>query len=182
MPDFLLASETWSRKNFTIQELLNPTPYKAVGFTRQRSDKIQPGGGCAIIYNEEHFLVSTSDINVPIGVEAVWRIASPKNPNAKVGKIAIGSFYISPKSKFKQESIEHIVEVIHCLRSKHEKISFLVCGDFNKVPVHEVLMSYGAMKQICSVATRKNASLEVILTHWSPFPPPYLPSPTSSRQ
>ena len=28
-PDFLLASETWSRENFSIQELLYPTPYKA---------------------------------------------------------------------------------------------------------------------------------------------------------
>ena len=87
----------YCHSNFTIQDLINPTPYKAVGFTSQRVGKSQPGGGCAIIYNEAKFLLSTCDINVPFGVEAVWRIASPKNPNAKVGKIGIGSFYISPK-------------------------------------------------------------------------------------
>ena len=108
--------------------------------------------------------MSLVDIFVPGGIEGIWRLATARDNSAKVGKIAIGSFYLSPQSKFKDQTIEHIVEVIHCLRSQHEKMSFLIGGDFNKVSVQEILLSYGALKQICSIPTRKNISQEVILT------------------
>ena len=103
--------------------MLNPTPYTAVGFSRKKVGKNQPGGGCAIIFNESKFFVNLADIFVPEGIEGIWRLATARDNSAKVGKIAIGSFYISPKSKFKDQTIEHIVEVIHCLRSQHEKMS-----------------------------------------------------------
>ena len=106
----------------------------------------QPGGGCEIIYNESKFIVESCPIVVPKGVEGIWRLAKPKFISDKIKVIAIGSFYISPKSKYKQETIDHIIESVHFLRSQHDNsISFLVGGDFNKTPVNEILLSYGAL-------------------------------------
>ena len=44
------------------------------------------------------------------------------------------------------------------------KVNFIIAGDFNRTDISEILHSYGALKQICSVPTRKNATLEIILT------------------
>ena len=44
------------------------------------------------------------------------------------------------------------------------QVSFVISGDFNKYPVIDILSANGAINQIVSVATRKSAILEVILT------------------
>ena len=52
-----------------------------------------------------------------------------------------------------------------CVQSRHEsQVCFLISGDFNKVSTQDVLESNGALNQICSVATRNSATLELIIT------------------
>ena len=48
-------------------------------------------------------------------------------------------------------------------------LSCYISGDFNRVSVAQVLRSYGALQQVCSVATKKGATLELILTDLHPF-------------
>ena len=79
-------------------------------------------------------------------------------------RIAIGSNYVSPRSKHKQETIDHIIETIHVLRAQYENISFWIGGDFNRLDISDILDSYGALKQIISIPTRKTATLEIVLT------------------
>ena len=57
------------------------------------------------------------------------------------------------------------------------KLHFCVGGDFNKVDISDILESYGALKQIISIPTRKSATLEIILTdlHSLYYPPTTLP-------
>ena len=99
-------------------------------------------------------------------------------PYLNVKRIAIGSYYISPRSRHKKETIDHIIDTIHTLRAKYDnEVNFLIAGDFNRVDITDVLDCYGALHQIISVTTRKSASLEIILTdlHTLFHPPTTLP-------
>ena len=53
------------------------------------------GGGVAIVYNEENFIVEDAGLNAPNSIEAVWAILTPRNidkPN--IMKILVGGIYI----------------------------------------------------------------------------------------
>ena len=93
-------------------------------------------------------------------------------------RIAVGSYYVSPKSRHKKETIEHIIDTIHTIRAQYDnEVNFLIGGDFNRLDISDILDCYGALHQIISVPTRKNATLEIILTdlHTLFHPPTTLP-------
>jgi hypothetical protein len=164
-PDICLISESWESERRRLSTLLTKTQYKYTSCYRKNR---APGGGCAILYNESRFSVTELDIEAPEGVESVWALVTPKSDdlhNLKVKHIAVGSFYISPKSRYKAETIEHIIQNIHTLKAKYDNdIHYLLGGDFNRVDIGDILESYGALKQIISVSTRKSATLEILLT------------------
>ena len=125
--------------------------------------------------------MTSLDILAPEGIESCWALFIPKlsqNSALKVKRIAIGSYYIAPRSKYKQETLDHIIDTIHMLRAKYDnEVNFLIGGDFNRTPVTDVLDSYGALNQIISVPTRFSATLEIVLTdlHSLFHPPTPLP-------
>ena len=88
----------------------------------------------------------------------------------KVKSIAIGTFYVSPKSVHKEATIDLIIEIIHFLRSRYDnEIHFLLGGDLNRLKIEPILYSYGALKQVISTGTRKDATLENIITDLHSF-------------
>ena len=96
----------------------------------------------------------------------------------KVKRIAVGSYYVSPRSKHKQDTLDHIIDTIQVLRAKfNNDINFIIGGDFNRLNVSDILDSYGALKQIISIPTRKTATLEILLTdlHTMYHPPTTIP-------
>ena len=147
-------------------------------FRKNRS----PGGGCAIVFNEKRFSVTDLKISARDEIETCWALVVPRSKsesNTKMGRrVAVGAYYISPRSKHKKHVIEHIIDTIHLLRARFKnEINFIIGGDFNRVDISDVLDSYGALKSIVSVPTRKSATLEVILTdlHTQYHPPTTLP-------
>ena len=77
--EILLAFETWEQENNTLESILHKTGYKYISKFRKENRRKNCGGGVAVIFNEERFIVSRLDcITVPDGVEAVWGIAQPK--------------------------------------------------------------------------------------------------------
>ena len=176
-PSIALVSETWERKRKQIKDILESTQFKSISYFRGQN---RPGGGCAIIYNESKFNVSRLDIEVAENVEAAWALFTPKLKlsMAKVKRIAVGTFYVSPNSRHKAATLDHIIETIHQLRAKYDnEVNFLLGGDFNRLKIDCVLDAYGALKQICTVPTRQSATLEIILTdlHTLYHPPTTLP-------
>ena len=177
-PDLILASETWEREKMRLKDILKSRKFKSVSYYRKNKS---PGGGCAIIFNEERFRASDPGVTVPENVEAVWSVFSPLaglSQDIKVKRIAVASVYVSPKSRHKTEVIEHIIETIHVLRAQYDnEINFLVGGDFNRLDITDILESYGGLKQIISVPTRKLATLSIVLTDLHSFfhPPTTLP-------
>ena len=84
-----------------------------------------------------------------------------------------------PSSKLQLSPIDHIIATMFCVQSRHEsQVCFLISGDFNKVSTQDVLESNGALHQICSVATRNSATLELIITDMATlFHPPTTQEP-----
>ena len=77
----------------------------------------------------------------------------------------MGGIYIAPQSQHKQKTIDHIIESMFLVQSKYDcKVRFLVTGDFNKVNIDNLMESNGALQQVCTVATRKQSTLELVIT------------------
>jgi hypothetical protein len=173
-----MLSETWERDRQRLDDVLNSKQFKTKSYYRKNKS---PGGGCAIIYDKNRFEATDPEITVPEDVEAIWTVLTPISKDVKklrVQRIAVGSIYVSPRSKVKTETIEHIVESIHMLRAQYDNhINFCIGGDFNHLDTTEILDSYGALQQIISVPTRKSATLEILLTdlHTLYHPPTTLP-------
>ena len=159
-PSVAIISETWEREKARLEPVLNSGQYKVLSSYRKTKS---PGGGCAILYNESQFSVTNPDIAVPEDVEATWAVFTPVSQHRhklKVKRIAIGSIYVSPRSKHKMETIEHIIATIHLLRAQYDnEINFVIGGDFNRLDISEILDSYGGLRQVISVPTRKSATL-----------------------
>ena len=78
----------------------------------------------------------------------------------RVKRICVGSIYIAPRSHMKQETMDHIIQTIHLIRSRFDnQVHFIIGGDVNRTNYQDVLDSYGALKQCVSVSTRKDAML-----------------------
>ena len=117
-PDLCLISESWERERRRLATVLKQ--YKSVSYYRKGKS---PGGGCAIVYNETKFSVLDLKIEAPDGVESVWALLTPKSSELNmlgVKRIAVGSFYVSPRSQYKNDTIEHIIQTIHILRAKYD--------------------------------------------------------------
>ena len=74
--------------------------------------------------------------------------------------------------------MDHIIGTTHTLRAKYDNnVKFLIGGDVNRLNLTNILDAYGALKQVCSVPTRKSATLEIVLTdlHILYHPPTTLP-------
>ena len=177
-PDLTIISETFERQSKTLSAALNSKYFRRISYYRKNRS---PGGGCAIIYNENRFLVSDLQIPAPAEIENCWALLLPKQQDTnkmKVKRIAVGSYYVSPRSKHKQDTLDHIIDTIQVLRAKfNNDINFIIGGDFNRLNVSDILDSYGALKQIISIPTRKTATLEILLTdlHTMYHPPTTIP-------
>ena len=162
-PDYMTVCETFEATRFSLQDALKMEHYKVISYRRPPP---RVGGGAAIIYTEQNFTVEAPQAPVEEGVEACWAIFTPRSkdlPNVK--RICVGSVYIAPKSRFKQQSVDHIVDVMFQMKARYgNQVNFAISGDFNKYPVCDILSANGSVKQILSVPTRKSAILEVILT------------------
>ena len=91
----------------------------------------------------------------------------------KLKRICIGSIYIPPRSKYKQETIDQIIQVIHFTRAKYDnEVAFTLAGDFNRTDYTDILESYGALQQCVEGGTRQastdNATLTIILSYTLP--------------
>ena len=174
-----ICSETWEREDKPLTELLQLKNYKINSHRRPKvKANKQPGGACALIYNENRFKVTNLDIHVPKGVEACWSVFKPLNKNDQVKNIAIASVYVSPNSRYKTATINHIIEAIQLLRSQYDNnINYLIGGDLNRLNINRILSSYTPLRQIITEPTRYTATLENIITdlHTLYQPPTCLP-------
>ena len=161
--------------------------YKILKNVVQRRKK---GGKPALVINEEKFHVKhlcPDVVTVPIGVEAVWALVTPKNipSNSKVKNIAVASIYYTKATK-RSDFIDHISEAFAILSAKYgPNLHFAICGDFNRMNIKPILNLAPNLKQLITVPTRKNpdAILENIISTLEYFYlPPFTISPLENDQ
>ena len=175
----LIISETWEREEQSLDSLLGISKFKIHSYKREKvKANKQPGGGCAIVYNENRFKATIPDIFVPKGVEACWLVLKPLAQTDLIENIAIASVYVSPSSRFKTATINHIIDTIHLLRAKYDnKINYVIGGDLNQLKIDRILDAYGPLRQVITFPSRKSAILEKLITdlHTMYQPPECLP-------
>ena len=108
------------------------------------SEKTEPsGGGAAIIYNENRF--SFEELNVPTSseIESVWALCTPHHKDHNVKRIAIGSYYVSPRARNKQDIIDNIIDTIHTLKrvsTSFTSLSSNVRSDTLLLPLYVIFL------------------------------------------
>ena len=168
--DLICMSESWERDNLPLDELLSLDNYRVITNVKQRDFK---GGKPAIIVNEEKYFVKPlcpDPITVPVGVECVWALLTPRqvSPQSKAKYIAVAAiYYRGPKSTKKDELFDHIAETFHFLSSKYgSSIQFVIAGDTNRLNLSPITNLSPNLKQEVKVPTRLNppAILDPIIT------------------
>ena len=168
--DCLTISESWERENQSLSQFLDLADYRVFTNVKQREFK---GGKPAILIKTEKYHVKPlcpETITVPVGVEAVWALISPKirNPSSKIQHIAVCSiYYRGPKSTKRKELFDHIAESYNILMAKYgSNLQFIIAGDTNRLNLSPILSLSPNLKQVVKVPTRLNpdAILDPIIT------------------
>ena len=166
----ICMSESWQRENYKLEDLLELENFKIITNVKERDFK---GGKPAIFINLEKYHVKQlcpDPITVPIGVEAVWCLVTPKfrNINSKVKRIAVAAiYYRGPKSTKKKELFDHISETFHFLSGLYgSELHFIIAGDTNRLNLDPILNLSPRLIQCVKVPTRLNpdAILDPIIT------------------
>ena len=85
--DLCLMSESWERDNLTLRDIITLENYDILTNVVQRSGT---GGKPAIIVNNDKFYIKPlcpDPITVPIGIEIVWALLTPKGQGSRKYKI-----------------------------------------------------------------------------------------------
>ena len=173
-----LVSETWDRSHSKsgklISDVIDIDGYRWVKNICQRKRR---GGKPAILINEREYHITElcpDLITVPVGVEAVWALITPKckQANTKIKHIAIGSIYYSSTQTKKNAFLDHIAEAFHLLCSKYgSDVPVIFGGDFNRLNIKPILNLSANLKQTVEVVTRRNpdATLDLIITNMASY-------------
>ena len=127
-------------------------------------------------------------ITVPIGVEAVWALVTPKKQSCnKLKYIAVCSvYYRGPKSTKKKELFDHIADTFHFLSAKYgSNIQFIIAGDTNRLNLSPILNLSSNLRQVVKCPTRLNpdAILDpIITTLWRYYQEPVTKPPIKPNE
>ena len=106
MADLITVSESWSRDNLPLEELLELDDYKIITNVKQRDFR---GGKPAIIVNQKKYHVKPlcpDPLTVPLGVECVWALLTPKNttPQSKVNILLLLQYITEDQSQQRRKN------------------------------------------------------------------------------
>ena len=167
--DIICMSESWERENLSLDQLLQLDNYEIISNVKQREFK---GGKPAILVDTSKYIVKRicpDPITVPVGVEAVWCLVTPKRMSSNKFKyIAVCSmYYRGPKSTKKKELFDHIAETYHYLSAKYgSNIQYVIAGDTNRLNLSPILSLSHSLVQVVKLPTRLNPDrmLDPIIT------------------
>ena len=113
-------------------------------------------------------------MTVPVGVEAVWALLTPKNrkSGSKITKIAVASVYYSSSQTKKSDFLDHIAQSYNLLCAKYgSDLKFIIAGDLNRLRIGPILNLSPNLRQVVQIPTRTNpdAILDKIITNLHMF-------------
>ena len=166
--DICFLSEVWEKKNnrrhqYSITEMME---MKGISYISTPRLDGRRGGGVAIAYSGENFLVSKLNIEVKKPLECLFALLKPRNKVGKTRKIIAICFYSPPKSKSNTKLVDLLASQISSLRTQYEGCGIILCGDRNDLSIQKLLSSDPALRQIVTFNTNKNQdkTLDVVCT------------------
>ena len=163
--DIATLTETWLSENNKDQIKLN----NYVNFHLIRKNTLRSSGGVSILIRE-NIPANIIKIKVPDHIEALWVSVRPNwLPRAFSNIVVCGVYYPRHRSEYapdQSDIILHLTETMHHLSSKYANPLFVIMGDFNDLKTNEIRNAC-SLKQVVKVPTRKNATLDLILTNKS---------------
>ena len=162
-----LLSEIWQRKGNKkhrneIEKMLQIDGLKYISTPRPSSKR---GGGCAVVAYSPHFSLEKIDIPIPSSVEVVYGLLRAKNPSAKFKEIISVAFYSPPRSRKKNQLLDHIVTTCHVLLTKYPNAALFIGGDRNELSISPLLNSIPKLRQINTRNTCNGKVLDVLMTN-----------------
>ena len=164
--DISFLSEVWEQKENLkhqnrIEEMLE---LKGVSYISTPRPGNRRGGGTAIVACPEKFSIVKLHIEIPRSIEVVWGLLRPKKVMGKISKIILCSFYCPPRSKKKNELIDHISTVLNTLKVDHPNAATIIAGDKNDLDERRLLALDPALAQLVRKPTRKDKLLSIVIT------------------
>ena len=152
-------TETWLKES--ISESVVSIPGSTV--LRRDRQRDQHGGVCVYIKDDKCNFKQINELNCCEDHETLWLYLRPNRLPRGFSCIVAGVVYHPPRSD--ERSIrEHLFNSLTLAESKHPNCGILVTGDFNRLDISG-LLNHFRLKQIVKVPTRRNATLDLVLTN-----------------
>ena len=167
-----LLSEIWEKKGKKkhineVHKMLEIDGLQYISTTRPSNKR---GGGCAIVADLSKFtLEKITGIHVPRNLEVVYGLMRPKTLPSKFREIIAIAFYSPPKSKKKNDLLDHIISSCQSLLAKYPDAGLVIGGDRNEMSVSPILDSIPRTKQIVTKPTCNGKILDISITNMHDF-------------
>jgi len=138
------------------------------GYQLYRRDRQgQRGGGVATFISLD--IPARRLLNLECNeLEVMWIQLRPHWLPRSVPVLFLGVLYHPPRRNNKEginELTNYLISTTDYIRSHHPHAGLLLCGDFNGLPLRQLLAAHPVLKQIVKQPTRGSATLDIILTN-----------------
>ena len=156
--DLVFITETW------LKECVSDGAIDIPDFSVVRHDRKERlhGGVCAYI-REGCRYQHLKDLNCCDDHEGLWLHIRPNRLTRGLSCIIAAAIYYPPNADDRSMR-EHLFQSLALVESKFPDSGILVTGDFNRLDISGLLRHF-CQKQIVKVPTRKDATLDLILTN-----------------
>ena len=164
--DMMAITEAWQ----IIPEVSNIENFVLFHHLREN----RRGGGVAVFCRAD-LNPSHLSVNVPEGVEALWVRLTPRVHPRNTASILVCVIYHPPRAPTTPVT-DHIIDTADSLRLRFPAAKLVVCGDFNRMDVSEVLHQLN-LTQVVTFPTHDQTTLDLIMTDLAELYRPPTPLP-----
>lgn len=161
--DVAAVTETWFRPDLP-EEYVSIENYDL--FVKSRSQR--RGGGVCLYAKRSLNPLHMPNVVVPDNLEVVWIKLSPKKLPRSVSIIAVAVIYHPPNAATAEELIDHLLESMDRIASKHPSAGFVLMGDFNELDTTPLTLNRDFV-QVVDRPTRGNVTLDKIVSNLGHF-------------
>ncbi|CAH1266625.1 Hypp3446 [Branchiostoma lanceolatum] len=160
--DIAAVTETWFGTDL-------PAEATAIdGYNLLRKDCLNKRGGGVALYVKDCIKTKPVDTDVPDSIECLWAQLQPHWTPRDVSVLYLGLLYHPPwanEKNLQHETTQYLIRTLDELRKKHPHAGFILCGDFNNLPLQPLRTSHPELRQVVTKSTRADATLDLIITN-----------------
>ena len=128
---------------------------------------LRASGGISILVKKE-IPATQLGIKVPEHIETLWLSLRPHWLPREASAVIVAVVYYPGSNSIyapnQEDIILHLTETVLRLKESYDRPLFVITGDFNDLKIEEICDAC-KLQQVVKVPTRKNATLDLILTN-----------------